>query len=198
MGWITADGFPPIDTNTWLLALLAWALLGGLLYWRLTHSHNRIRSRLSAAVDQLDQLRGRDPLTGLITRPEFELALEEAALECDHTSVPPVSYTHLLPPPVRLQYALRRGGVTGTAHLDWTREDGRYRLSLQGHLSATPQAAWISQGLLDAAGVAPERYTESRRGREARAANFQREAGRISFSGPSHEYPCLLYTSRCV
>lgn len=61
MGWITADGFPPIDTNTWLLALLAWALLGGLLYWRLTHSHNRIRSRLSAAVDQLDQLRGRDP-----------------------------------------------------------------------------------------------------------------------------------------
>ena len=88
MGWITADGFPPIDTNTWLLALLAWALLGGLLYWRLTHSHNRIRSRLSAAVDQLDQLRGRDPLTGLITRPEFELALEEAALECDHTSVP--------------------------------------------------------------------------------------------------------------
>jgi hypothetical protein len=120
--------------------------------------------------------------------------VEEAAATAgaDHMpgQDPPVYATHL-PPPVRLQYALRRGGVTGTAHLDWTREDGRYRLSLQGHLSATPQAAWISQGLLDAAGVAPERYTESRRGREARAANFQREAGRISFSGPSHEYPLV-------
>jgi hypothetical protein len=72
--------------------------------------------------------------------------------------------------------------------LDWAQDEGRYRLSLQGHLIAAPQAAWISQGLLDAAGVAPERYTENRRGRELRAANFQREAGRISFSGPAHEF----------
>lgn len=99
---------------------------------------------------------------------------------------PPI-YTTQLPPPARLHYTLRRGGVTGTTQLDWAPDDGRYRLSLQGHLLAAPQAAWISQGLLDAAGVAPERYTENRRGRELRAANFQREAGRISFSGPRHE-----------
>ena len=100
---------------------------------------------------------------------------------------PPVYATHL-PPPARLQYTVRRGGVTGTTQLDWARDDGRYRLSLQGHLIAAPQAAWISQGLLDAAGVAPERYSENRRGRELRAANFQRDAGRISFSGPGHEF----------
>ena len=88
MGWISADGFAPIDTNVLLLALLAWALLGGLLYLRLSRSRNRIRNHLSDAVTQIDQLRGRDPLTGLITRPEFEFALEEAALECDHTGVP--------------------------------------------------------------------------------------------------------------
>ena len=33
---------------------------------------------------QQDQLRGHDPLTGLMTRPEFELMLDEAALACDH------------------------------------------------------------------------------------------------------------------
>ncbi len=88
MGWITADGLLLTGTNLLLLALLAWALLGALLYLRLTRSRNRIRNHLSAAVTQLDKLRGRDPLTGLITRPEFELALEEATLECDHTGVP--------------------------------------------------------------------------------------------------------------
>jgi len=88
MGWISADGFASIDTEVVLLALLAWALLGGLLYLRLSRSRSRIRNRLSDAVSQLDQLRGRDPLTGLVTRPEFELALEEAALECDRTATP--------------------------------------------------------------------------------------------------------------
>lgn len=86
---------------------------------------------------------------------------------------------------------MRRGAASGTAQLDWAWAEGRYRLSLHGHLPAAPQAAWVSQGLLDDAGVAPERYTEHRRGRELRAANFQREADRISFSGPSLEYPLV-------
>ena len=114
-------------------------------------------------------------------------APEVAGPEPAPSEDPPV-YATRLPPPARLLYAMRRGGVTGTTQLDWARDDGRYRLSLQGHLVAAPQAAWISQGLLDAAGVAPERYTENRRGRELRAANFQRDAGRISFSGPGHEF----------
>lgn len=92
---------------------------------------------------------------------------------------------------MRLHYSMHRGTASGTAMLDWAWADGRYRLSLQGHLPAAPQAAWVSQGLLDSAGVAPERYTENRRGRELRAVNFQREAGRISFSGPGVEHPLV-------
>jgi diguanylate cyclase (GGDEF)-like protein len=88
MGWISAESFAPVDTDVLLLAMLAWALLGGLLYLRLSRSRARIRHRLSDAVSQLDRLRGRDPLTGLVTRPEFELALEEAALECDRSGAP--------------------------------------------------------------------------------------------------------------
>lgn len=76
-----------MDTSTLLLALLVLlvgGLLGGLLYLRLSRS--RIRNQLSVAESQLDQLRGHDPLTGLVTRPEFEGVLEEAALECDRTA----------------------------------------------------------------------------------------------------------------
>jgi hypothetical protein len=51
--------------------------------------------------------------------------------------------------------------------------------------------SWSSQGVFDAAGIAPLRYVESRRGRELRAVNFQRDSGRITFSGPSIEYPLV-------
>jgi hypothetical protein len=57
MGWTTADGFSPLDTNTLVLALLAWALLGGWLYLRLSRSRRRIRKQLLAAEGQLDRLR---------------------------------------------------------------------------------------------------------------------------------------------
>jgi Protein of unknown function (DUF3108) len=38
-------------------------------------------------------------------------------------------------------------------------------------------------------GSAALRYTVRRNGRELRAVNFQREAGKISFSAASHDYP---------
>ena len=81
----------------------------------------------------------------------------------------------------------------------------RYRLTLER--SGQAALGSDSQGRLGAAGLAPERYVESRRGREQRAVNFQHEAGRITFSGPQLQYPllpgaqdrlswiCLLYTS---
>jgi len=122
--------------------------------------------------------------------PTAEEGAPLAAAEPAAGAPPPV-YATQLPPSTRLQYSMRRGSTTGTAQLDWAWAEGRYRLSLQGHLPAAPQAAWVSQGVLDGAGVAPERYTEIRRGRELRAVNFQREAGHISFSGPSLEFPLV-------
>jgi hypothetical protein len=46
-----------------------------------------------------------------------------------------------------------------------------------------------SRGAFDAAGIAPERHVDSRRGRDAQAANFRRDSGRITFSGPSTALP---------
>ena len=69
--------------------------------------------------------------------------------------------------------------------------------------SAWAWARWArpAWGALDLHGIAPERHVETRRGREVRAANFQRltgphgeggeGAGRITFSGPRIEHPLL-------
>ncbi|MBL8341775.1 MAG: DUF3108 domain-containing protein [Rubrivivax sp.] len=48
---------------------------------------------------------------------------------------------------------------------------------------------WTSQGSFDADGVAPERFAVVRRGKERHAANFRRDAGQISFSGPATTWP---------
>jgi hypothetical protein len=100
-------------------------------------------------------------------------------------------YATRLPPAATLRYAVRRGASTGQAELRWRPVDGRYHLAMDGGGPAEPRLGSISQGRLDATGVVPERYTESRRGRETRAVNFQHESGRITFSGPSLHYPLL-------
>ncbi len=103
----------------------------------------------------------------------------------------PVYPTRLLPPG-RWTYRLQRGLAVGSAALDWApQSDARYALHLQGWVAGVSMLDWASQGLLDAAGIAPERFAVRRRGRDTHAANFQREAGKITFSGPTHELPLL-------
>jgi hypothetical protein len=101
-----------------------------------------------------------------------------------------------------LHYAVSRDGRTGAARLDWRRgEDGRYEIELRAAAEAPglPQGAsapssaltphWTSRGAFDAAGIAPERFAVARRGRERHAANFQREAGIVSYAGPARTWP---------
>jgi len=45
-----------------------------------------------------------------------------------------------------------------------------------------------SVGGFDDAGIAPTRHTDRRRDRAMQEANFQRDAGKVTFSGPSVEY----------
>ena len=100
-------------------------------------------------------------------------------------------YATLPPPPATLQFEMRRGMAVGQAQLEWQPGEDRYRLTLQGSAVGAPAIGWASQGGFNAAGVAPLRYTESRRGREVRAANFQRDSGRITYSGPAIEHPLV-------
>jgi hypothetical protein len=108
---------------------------------------------------------------------------------------PPLTYATRLPPPVILQYAMQRSGAPAPqglqAQLIWRPEAAAATYTLSLGVGAVGTA---SVGLLDLHGLAPERHVETRRGRELRAANFQRQpaaegGGRITFSGPRFEHP---------
>jgi hypothetical protein len=103
---------------------------------------------------------------------------------------PPPVYATEPPPRARLHYALSRAdGSTGEAVLDWQPDSGsHYEARLQAELAGAPLLLWTSRGSFDAAGIAPERFTERRRSRSAKAVNFQRDAGVVSFSGPTQQH----------
>lgn len=104
---------------------------------------------------------------------------------------PPPVYPTRLPPPARLRYEQRRGAQVGSAELVWRPGDDSYTLTLEGSTIAGGAAGWASAGGFDAAGIAPERFVDRRRGRDVRAANFRRDSGRITYSGPQVEHPLL-------
>lgn len=100
-------------------------------------------------------------------------------------------YRTQIPPAMTLNYEMRRGALSGTGELQWRPTATGYQARLQGRIAGFSILTWASEGGFDEAGVAPVRYTDQRRGKNVLAANFQRPAGKISFSGPSTEYPLL-------
>jgi hypothetical protein len=102
---------------------------------------------------------------------------------------PPPLYATQIPPSATLRYELRRGRLTGSGDLRWQVEAGRYALRLEGSVVGLNVLTQVSEGEFDAHGLAPVRFTDQRARRAAVAANFEREAGRIRFSGPSTELP---------
>jgi hypothetical protein len=100
-------------------------------------------------------------------------------------------YATRLPPSTTLRYALRRSGVPGQAELQWVNDGTQYRLSLRNEARGALNLGSASAGAIDAHGLAPERHTDSRRGREVRAVNFQRDTARVSFSASKAEVPLV-------
>ena len=98
-------------------------------------------------------------------------------------------YRTRVPPSFALGYELRRGASRGSAELQWRLEGDRYEAQLDNHLAGRTATVWRSTGGFDDAGLAPARHTDQRQGRGSHAANFQREAGLVSFSGPRLEVP---------
>ena len=119
---------------------------------------------------------GQRPYTGPVTAPP------DAPPVPDGEPVP--TYVTLLAPPFTLVYEMQRGGRTGQAALRWRPNAARYELELDASEVGPQAPGSASQGGFDAAGLAPERFVDRRRGRDQRAVNFQRDGGFISFSGP--------------
>jgi hypothetical protein len=121
---------------------------------------------------------------------------DEAAAESEIMPQPTAAgevpvYATRLPDSATLHDELQRAAISGTARLTWQRYADAYELSLAGSLQGMPVLASTSRCGIDAQGVSPLRHAELRRAREVRAVNFQREAGRISFSGPHVRYALL-------
>jgi hypothetical protein len=116
-------------------------------------------------------------------RAEMPAASPEAA------RVPVIQRPTRVPPSTDLVFALQRGAQTGEARLTWRADGERYALSLHATLPSGREVEQRSEGGFDAAGLAPLRLADRRGGRDVRAANFQREHGKVTFSGPRWELP---------
>ena len=124
-----------------------------------------------------------EPITPIPIEATPPAASPEAA--ATHSSPPPV-YPTAPPPSLQLHYLIERGAQQGQAVIDWSHDDSRYLLRMSAELAGRAVLGSTSRGTFDHAGLAPERFVETRRQRELRAANFEREAGHIAFSGPGH------------
>jgi len=110
-------------------------------------------------------------------------------------SAPPVAADRAtVPPNILIGYDLRRGLLRGTADLHWETREAEYQLSFDAQVAGFSLLKQASTGRVDDSGLAPLRFTDQRAGREVRATNFQREAGKITFSGPSVEFPLVAGT----
>ena len=86
MGSFTADIVAHVAGSTLAQLLLASVValaVALVVLHRLQGSRKRLRSRLHHANSELEELRGRDALTGLLTRPELEALLEPEAARTD-------------------------------------------------------------------------------------------------------------------
>ncbi len=102
----------------------------------------------------------------------------------------PVSLYRTRPPPaITLRYEVKRGGLHGTGDLVWRPRADGYELNLDFKLGGMSLLSQSSSGAFDAGGLAPVRFTDQRWRRAAMATNFQRTAGKITYSGSSSEYP---------
>ncbi|HEY6513868.1 MAG TPA: DUF3108 domain-containing protein [Burkholderiaceae bacterium] len=116
-------------------------------------------------------------------------ALPPSATTAVPEAPPVATYPTRIPSSVQLSFALQRGAAAGEATLQWQVDAGSYVLQLQATLPQGRVVEQRSSGGFDQAGLAPLRLSDRRRGRDVRAANFQREHGKISFSGPRAQWP---------
>jgi hypothetical protein len=82
---------------------------------------------------------------------------------------------------------MRKGALAGTGDLSWKPSEHGYELRLEGRVGGLLVLTQTSTGAIDAHGLAPLRYTDQRARRSAVAANFQRDKGKITYSGPQAE-----------
>ena len=150
----------------------------------------RVPAEPAAPAEPIQPVTPQEPAPAEAPAPTGLPAIEPQAGTDSERELP--LYRTLIPPAATLRYQLRRGALQGSGELQWRPDGERYEARLEGRLAGFTVLTQTSQGSFDEAGVAPLRFTDKRIRGDLRAANFQREAGKISFSGPAVEYPLLV------
>lgn len=96
-----------------------------------------------------------------------------------------------VPASVTIGYTFQRGAQRGSGELKWNATAEAYTLQLDASVDGALLLAQESSGGFDIDGLAPLRFTDERARRDMLATNFQRDAGKITFSGPSTELPLV-------
>ncbi|HMN76914.1 MAG TPA: DUF3108 domain-containing protein [Burkholderiaceae bacterium] len=122
--------------------------------------------------------------------PAAAIDLQPATSAAPAEPEPPV-YPTRMAPAFTYAYTLTRGAATGEAELRWEPQGEHYVASLRAREGGAEWLALSSAGEFDSAGIAPRRLVDRRRGRGALAANFRRETGTVTFSGPPIEHPLV-------
>ena len=122
----------------------------------------------------------------LALNPIAPVAPPPAATVPDDETIP--HYRTRMPPATTLRYEVQRGMLRGTGDLAWRPQGDHYELKLDFRLSGLVILSQSSTGGFDAAGIAPDRFTDQRLRRGTTAANFQRGADKITYSGSQNEF----------
>jgi hypothetical protein len=140
-----------------------------------------------ATEPQAEEPLAAPPVQLALAMPTLVAAAPAAAPPAaDDESIP--HYRTRLPPAATLRYEVSRGMLHGTGDLVWRPQADRYELKLDFKLSGLTILSQASSGAFDAAGIAPVRFTDQRFKRGTTAANFQREADKITYSGSASEF----------
>ncbi|WP_371867959.1 DUF3108 domain-containing protein [Pseudoduganella rivuli] len=105
-----------------------------------------------------------------------------------------------IPPSAEFDLELTRTDAKGanwsaSGKMVWQTDGSTYKVSVEAGLSMLVTRVNVlelnSEGEIDDAGIAPNKFTEKRRGRSLTATHFQRGEGRITFSASERSYPLL-------
>lgn len=109
-------------------------------------------------------------------------------------------YAVNIPPSAVFDLELTRTDAKGanwnaSGKMVWQTDGSSYKVSVEAGLSMLVTRVNLlelnSEGGIDDAGIAPNTFTEKRRGRSMTATHFQRKEGRITFSASERSYPLL-------
>jgi hypothetical protein len=124
-----------------------------------------------------------------VVDPQLALAAAASRPSAPEADEEPPVFATRLPPAAVLHYELRRGVLSGQGVMNWHPGADGYELDIVGSAFGLELLSWSSRGGYDAAGLAPLRFVDRRRGRAAQAANFQRGKGLISWSSVTTTVP---------